>query len=79
MTFKKAELLQEAVKEIPLDKMLTETDAPFLAPVPYRSKTNYPYYVLETNKYLANHLNLDLKTLEDQLFKNALEVFNIQH
>ena len=78
VTFKKSDELRQAVKVIPLDKLLTETDAPWLAPVPYRGKTNYPYYVIETNKYLSDLLQIDLETLNQQLVKNALKVFNIK-
>lgn len=77
VTFKKSDELREAVSIIPLNKMLTETDAPWLAPVPHRGKTNYPYYVLETNRYLAEYLNIDLDTLNDQLYHNAVKAFKM--
>ena len=44
MTFKNAHLVHEVAKKVPLESLLIETDAPFLAPVPYRGKTNYPAY-----------------------------------
>jgi TatD DNase family protein len=53
VTFKNAEDLRETAKSLPLDKILIETDAPFLAPVPFRGKRNEPAYVVETAKTLA--------------------------
>mgnify|MGYP003391863892 CR=1 FL=1 len=53
ITFKKSTELQDIAKDVPLDKLLIETDAPFLAPEPYRGKTNTPAYVGHTCDYLA--------------------------
>lgn len=53
VTFKKAESLRETAKIVPLDRVLVETDAPFLAPVPYRGKVNEPAFVTKTGEYLA--------------------------
>jgi TatD DNase family protein len=53
VTFKKAEDLRDTAKHLPLDKILIETDSPFLAPVPYRGKRNEPAYVIETARCLA--------------------------
>jgi TatD DNase family protein len=53
ISFKKTEALQEIAKEVPLDRILVETDAPFLAPIPYRGKTNEPAYVVHTAAALA--------------------------
>ncbi len=53
ITFKKAESLRETAKIVPLDRVLVETDAPFLAPVPYRGKVNEPAFVTKTGEYLA--------------------------
>ncbi|OGT80637.1 MAG: hypothetical protein A3J35_07590 [Gammaproteobacteria bacterium RIFCSPLOWO2_02_FULL_52_10] len=52
VTFKSAKALQEVAKNIPLDRLLIETDAPYLAPVPYRGKQNQPAYV----RYIAEHI-----------------------
>jgi TatD DNase family protein len=52
VTFKKAVELQEIAKKVPLDRMLVETDAPYLAPMPYRGKPNQPAYV----RYVAEHI-----------------------
>ncbi len=53
ISFKKTEALQEIARDVPLDRLLVETDAPFLAPVPYRGKTNEPAYVVHTASALA--------------------------
>lgn len=53
ISFKKTEALQQIAREVPLDRILVETDAPFLAPVPYRGKTNEPAYVVHTAAALA--------------------------
>lgn len=53
VTFPKAQELRDTAKIVPLDRILVETDAPFLAPVPYRGKINEPAYVAKTGEYLA--------------------------
>ena len=53
LTFKKSEELREIARSVPRDRLLVETDAPFLAPVPYRGKRNEPAFVKETAKVLA--------------------------
>jgi TatD DNase family protein len=53
LTFKSAIELQDIARTVPLDRVLVETDAPYLAPVPHRGKTNQPAYVGETGKFLA--------------------------
>lgn len=54
VTFKNARDLQETAKRLPLERLLIETDAPFLAPVPHRGKTGEPAFVAETCRYLAD-------------------------
>jgi TatD DNase family protein len=53
LTYKKAENLRAVAREIPLDRLLTETDSPYLAPVPYRGKRNEPAFVAEVTRQLA--------------------------
>ncbi len=53
VTFKKSEALRDIARDVPLDRLLVETDAPFLAPEPYRGKTNEPSYVVHTAATLA--------------------------
>lgn len=54
VTFKSAKVLQDVAKRMPLDRMLVETDAPYLAPVPYRGKTNQPAYVRHVAEFIAD-------------------------
>ena len=54
VTFKNAQEVQQLAKKIPLDRLLVETDAPYLTPVPFRGKPNYPEYVYYVAKFLAN-------------------------
>jgi TatD DNase family protein len=53
VTFRKAEDLREVARHVPLDRLLVETDCPFLAPVPYRGKRNEPAYVVEVARCIA--------------------------
>lgn len=75
VTFKKSVELQEVAKEVPLDRLLIETDAPYLAPQPYRGKVNEPAYVIETAKFLANLKNVSFETLAAQTTLNAETLF----
>ena len=52
MTFKNAQAIKEVAKKVPADRFLIETDSPYLAPVPFRGKPNYPIYV----KHVAEHV-----------------------
>lgn len=76
VTFKKSKELQDIAKAVPLDRLLVETDAPFLAPEPYRGKTNEPAYVGHTGRFLANLLNLDEETVATHSKNNFFSLFN---
>jgi TatD DNase family protein len=78
ITFKKADNLRGAVKVVPLEKLLVETDCPFLTPVPFRGKRNEPSFVVHTAKFLADFLDLELETLAEQTTKNFLDFFGIK-
>lgn len=75
VTFKNAKNLQEVVKKIPLDRLLIETDAPYLAPTPYRGKLNEPKYIKETLNFLANLLEISVDELDKITTNNAKKVF----
>mgnify|MGYP003631981040 FL=1 len=76
VTFKSARELQEAIKIIPLEKMLVETDAPFLAPVPMRGKSNEPAFVKHTAEFLANHFEVSFEELAKVTTDNFFELFS---
>ncbi|MGA3327611.1 MAG: TatD family hydrolase [Terriglobia bacterium] len=70
LTFKKAESLREVARVIPLDRLLTETDSPYLAPVPYRGKRNEPAYVRGVTQELARLRNLTEEEIARQVLEN---------
>ena len=71
LTFKNASNLREIIKIIPLNRILIETDAPYLSPVPYRGKLNLPEYIFLTLKEMSNILNIDINVIfsEDESCK----------
>ena len=75
VTFKSAKDLQEAVKIIPLDRLLIETDAPYLAPVPMRGKPNEPSYVKHTAEFLSGHLEVSFDELAKVTTDNFFNLF----
>lgn len=77
VTFKKAENLREAARVVPLEKLLIETDCPFLAPMPFRGKRNEPAYVVETAKFLADFYGVSLEKLAHQTTQNFLDFFRL--
>lgn len=76
VTFKKAEELREVAKIVPLDRILVETDSPFLAPVPYRGKVNEPAFVSHVGEFLASHLGLDINEFAQITSDNFFRLFN---
>ena len=77
VTFKNATELQEVTKHIPLNRMLVETDGPFLSPMPYRGKRNEPAYVLYTANKIAQLRETSLERIADQTTLNAKTLFNL--
>lgn len=67
----------EVVRQAPLDRIMTETDCPYVSPIPYRGHRNEPVYVDEVVKKIADIRGEDLETVRAQLVQNALRVFNI--
>jgi TatD DNase family protein len=76
-TFPKAVDLRLAAREVPADRILAETDAPYLAPQPMRGRPNEPAYVMHTLESLAQARNEDPKELEQQIDRNASECFGL--
>lgn len=79
LTFKNARVSKEVLMHIPLDKIVFETDAPYLAPSPFRGQTNLPKYIFNTVKYASELLNIDEKKLEDISFKNSLNILHVEN
>ena len=75
VTFKNAKDLQEVAKKVPLDRMLVETDSPYLAPVPNRGKPNEPAYVLYVAEKIAELRNLPLDEIAEITTENYKRLF----
>ncbi len=75
VTFKNADAIRQVAKQIPLDKMLVETDSPYLAPVPFRGKKNEPKYVREVAEYLADLRGVGYEVLAKQTSENFDRLF----
>jgi TatD DNase family protein len=75
VTFKNATQLKEVAKKIPLDKILVETDSPYLAPVPFRGKTNQPAYVKYVAQEVANLRGISLDALTEATTANFFSLF----
>jgi TatD DNase family protein len=76
ITFKTSETLRLIASTVPHDRLLVETDAPYLAPVPHRGKTNEPAYVTHTAKVLADCVGLSFEELSQVTTENALRVYS---
>lgn len=76
VTFNKAQDLRETIKDIPLDRLLIETDAPFLAPVPFRGKKNEPSLIVHTAQVLADLKGVLVEDISDHTTKNFLHLFS---
>lgn len=76
VTFKNSEELRAIAKDVPLDRILVETDAPFLAPVPYRGKRNEPAYVASTAAVLAEVKGMSADDMAAASTQNALRLFS---
>lgn len=77
LTFKKANLLRETVARIPLDRILLETDGPYLAPEPYRGKRNESSFIIHTAATLAEIRGETLELIANVTTKNARELFSV--
>ena len=76
VTFKNAIDIQQTFKEVPVEKILLETDAPYLAPVPMRGKNNEPAYLRYTAEFMAKLLDINLNNFIDITTKNFFNLFN---
>ncbi|MWN89409.1 YchF/TatD family DNA exonuclease [Gilliamella sp. Pra-s65] len=78
ITFKNAEALRDVAKYVPLDRILVETDSPYLAPVPHRGKENQPAYVREVAQYLSALKGVSLEEIAQKTTANFCRLFNLQ-
>ncbi|MEJ6400153.1 TatD family hydrolase [Nicoliella lavandulae] len=77
-SFKKTKEVHAAAKETPLDRILVETDAPYLAPEPYRGKQNEPGYTLYTVEAIARYRDTTPDVIADATYQNTLRIFGIE-
>lgn len=77
ITFPKAQQIRDSAKEVPVDRILIETDCPFLAPVPYRGKRNEPAYVIEVARQLAELKGISPEEIGAQITQNFLRFFSL--
>ena len=77
ITFKNAEDIREVIRHVPLDRLLVETDSPYLAPVPYRGKQNQPAYVREVCEYVAALKGVSVETLAEITTANFCQLFGV--
>jgi TatD DNase family protein len=78
VTFKSAESLRDAARGLPLDRVLIETDTPYLAPVPYRGRDNEPAYVVAIAELLAKLWGVTLERVAEQTTANFERVFSVK-
>lgn len=76
VTFKKAEELRDILKEVPLDRLLVETDSPYLAPEPYRGKSNEPAFMIKTAQKLAALKGVSFEEICHHTTRNFLTLFS---
>ncbi len=77
VTFKNADNLRDAARVVPLDRLLVETDCPFLTPVPFRGKRNEPSFVVHTAQFLADFYEIEVEKLAEQTTRNFLDFFKL--
>lgn len=75
-SFRNAQVLRDTIKALPLDKLLIETDSPWLAPVPHRGKENQPAYVVDVAKCVADVKGIPLEEVADVTTANYYKLFN---
>ena len=78
VTFKNAKNVKNAAKEIPLDRILLETDSPYLSPAPNRGQRNEPAYTLFVAQEIANLKNIPINEVQETTTKNALDLFALK-
>ncbi len=79
VTFNNAQDIKEVAKKVPAERFLIETDSPYLAPVPFRGKTNYPTYVRYVAEYIADLRGTSVNKIADLSTENFYSLFNFAH
>jgi len=77
VTFKSAKDLQETCRQVPLERMLIETDSPYLAPIPYRGKINEPAWVAKVGEFVASLKGVSVEKLANQTSENFFQCFQV--
>jgi TatD DNase family protein len=78
VTFKNAGELKDVARRVPLERLLVDTDAPYLAPVPFRGKRNEPAYVRHVAAHVAELKNTMIQTIEDTTSRNFSSLFKVK-
>jgi TatD DNase family protein len=77
VTFKSAKDLQETCRQVPLERMLIETDSPYLAPMPHRGKTNEPAWVSHVARYIADLKGVSIDVIAEHTTNNFFQCFQV--
>ena len=77
VTFRNADTVRDVAKKLPLDRLLVETDSPWLAPMPHRGKPNEPRYVVDVYHYLAELRNEPVELLASAVWANFHRLFPV--
>lgn len=77
VTFKKSQPLREIFQQVPLEQLLVETDSPYLAPPPYRGKTNQSAYIVKVYEFLAEMYGVSTEQLSEQVWENSNKLFSL--
>jgi TatD DNase family protein len=77
-TFPNAKDLADIVKRVPSDRILIETDCPYLAPVPHRGKRNEPAYVADTARFVSSTRGVPVEQLQEETFSNYMRLFSLE-
>lgn len=79
LTFKNSKEVKEVIKSLSLDDVVFETDAPYLAPTPYRGKLNEPKYIFETVKFASEFLGVDQQKIEEITYSNSCKILHVKN